>query len=115
MGKQKDAVHFINMVRRVREGLHISESEFARSFVEAKGELSAKAIELECTGVPPAAIALALLSIAEKWSASGLHADAIREFVLVIAQRFPSGSPKLADIQTEYEKALNDRDAPWRK
>jgi hypothetical protein len=111
MAKQKDTEDRAGIGRRIREGLHISESEFARSFFEATGELSVKAIELECAGIPRAAIALALFSIAEKWSASGSHAEAMEAFVLSTARRSPLGSPKLADIRTEYQHAITQRDS----
>jgi hypothetical protein len=100
------------VVTRIRANLHISESEFARSVFESCGELSLKAIELECNGIPRAAIAFALCVLAEKWAASGSHSKPIREFVLGIARRFPTHSPKLDDLATEYRTAIRDRDAP---
>ena len=98
-------------IMRILAGLNISENEFARSFFTATGDLTSKAIELEASGLPRAAIALALVGIAEKWAASGPHAVGMEELVLAIAGRFPSGSPMLADLQTEYENAIEVRTA----
>ena len=96
---------------RIRGNLHLSENEFARSVFESCGELSLKAIELESNGVPRAAIAVALCGLAEKWAASGWHSKPIRELVLGIARRFPTHSPKLDDLVTEYRTAVRERDA----
>jgi hypothetical protein len=96
-------------IRRVLEGLNIAESEFARSYFTAMGELTLNAINLEARGLPRAAIAVALFAIAEKWAASGPHALPMERLVSCVADRFPWGSPTLSDLEAEYANALKER------
>src|SRR5579862_4469475 len=89
-------------VKRVRAGLNISESEFARSCTTARAELMMKALELESGGLPRAAIALGLIAIAPQWAASGPYAEPMKEILVFMLEHFPSGTTKLGDISMEY-------------
>jgi hypothetical protein len=89
----------------------MTEEEFARSVATAKAELMLKAIELEATGLPIGVIALAFLGLTKRWAASSPGTEEFAEFFQRAAGGFPSNCEKLGDPQTEYQRAIQLREA----